>query len=444
MFGRLQLDEFASIVGFEAEWIQQYRRMGLIDPDGDGWFEREDVLRVQMIRLKEESGENPEGIAASLRSSGDTITERLFRSPGDFYSLDDAAAKVGLQPDQVAALATALGFPESAFDSWDDRDLEALRGVSSMTKLGIPWEGVIEGAKVYGDVLRRLAEAEIRMTHQYLCEEMRAHGANEGQIASAFYQAGDTILDIVDELVRHLHHDHMLAALIDHALAHLQESEAGAHGTFVATILFVDLSLFTSLAEVHGDETAAEVLGRFDEIVRRRSVNHGGILLKQIGDSFMVSFSDPKKAVESSIQILQDSGKEADFPAIRIGIHTGPVLFRVGDYVGSTVNIASRVVGMAMPNAILLTEPVAKAVENAPGIELEEIGLRRARGVAEPLALYRVRSTKDTKDVDPVCGMIPGEPAAGRLVHDGIEYSFCSKECLQKFLDDPSLYAKAS
>lgn len=326
----------------------------------------------------------------------------------------------------------------------DDRDIEALRGVSAISRIGIPWEGVVEGAKVYGDVLRKLSESEIRMTHQYLCEQMRAQGAGEEKIASAFYQAGEMILDTVDDLIRHLHHDHMLQVLIDHAFAHLQESQGDAEGRFEATILFVDLALFTSLAEVHGDKAAAEVLVRFDEIVRKRSLQYGGMLLKQIGDAFMLSFSEPRQAVESAVRIMEDAGRESDFPAVRIGIHSGPVLFRVGDYVGNTVNIASRVVGMAMPNAILLTEPVAKGVEDVPGIALEEIGVRRARGVAEPLALYRVSSTKGTEDADPVCGKVPGESPAARLAHNGVEYSFCSKECLQKFLDDPSLYAKAS
>jgi class 3 adenylate cyclase len=73
-----------------------------------------------------------------------------------------------------------------------------------------------------------------------------------------------------------------------------------------------------------------------------------------------------------------------------VGINAGPALYRTGDYLGSAVNVDSRVVNSAMPGQILLTEPVATAASEA-GIEIDELGVRMMRGVDNPLALYRVR-----------------------------------------------------
>ena len=78
------------------------------------------------------------------------------------------------------------------------------------------------------------------------------------------------------------------------------------------------------------------------------------------------------------------------WPAIRVGINTGPALYRTGDYLGGAVNVAARVVAAAMAGQIVLTEPVAKAASDA-GIPVEELGVRMMRGVDDPLALYRVR-----------------------------------------------------
>jgi len=53
------------------------------------------------------------------------------------------------------------------------------------------------------------------------------------------------------------------------------------------------------------------------------------------------------------------------------------------------VNVAARIVSMAMPNSILITETVAKAAIDA-GLSVEELGVRSLRGMEEPLSLYRV------------------------------------------------------
>jgi class 3 adenylate cyclase len=65
-------------------------------------------------------------------------------------------------------------------------------------------------------------------------------------------------------------------------------------------------------------------------------------------------------------------------------------LYCTGDYLGSAVNVTSRVVNSAMPGQILLTEPVATAASKA-GIEIDELGVRIMRGVDNPLAPYRLR-----------------------------------------------------
>lgn len=91
-----RLDEFASLVGSDDSWIEQYRAVGLLDLDEDGFFERQDVLRVQLIRIREEAGESSESIVKSLRSADDLITDRLFRRPGEFYSLQEAPRRLAL------------------------------------------------------------------------------------------------------------------------------------------------------------------------------------------------------------------------------------------------------------------------------------------------------------------------------------------------------------
>jgi len=132
------------------------------------------------------------------------------------------------------------------------------------------------------------------------------------------------------------------------------------------------------------------VLDRIDTIVRSLLVERDGKLVEQVGDGFMLVFRGPAAAVHFAVATQAELARDPELPAIRVGINTGPALYRTGDYLGSAVNVASRVVNSAMPGQILLTEHVATAASKA-GIQIEEIGVGMMRGVDNPLALYRVR-----------------------------------------------------
>jgi YHS domain-containing protein len=114
-------------------------------------------------------------------------------------------------------------------------------------------------------------------------------------------------------------------------------------------------------------------------------------------------------------------------------------VYRVGDYVGNTVNLASRVTTEAMPNEILITEPVARAASQS-GIDTSPVGVRALRGSSEPLSLHRVRAVRAPVARDPVCGKAVGEDAAARLVRDGQVVLFDSEECLRAYLAEPVRY----
>jgi adenylate cyclase len=441
MRGPLPPEGFAEQVGVPLERVESYLSLGLLDPEGDGLLDDYDVLRLALLSHFEDQGHAPERIPAELEQESHSVAQRIFRLGKDKYTLQDAADQVGVTLEQAQELSLALGFP---IDSPLDReDIEPFGHLRGLLEIGMPWEIIIEGARVFSDALRRVAQAEINMTHRVLCERMAAEGAGEKDIMVAFHEAGPTLMELSSALLQHIHEDFLVQALADHAVGHLETTSAtSVRGLQETTVLFVDLALFTPLAQAHGDELAAAVLDRFDAIVRKTNMSHGGRLVKQIGDAFMLTFSEPADAVRFSIETLDEARKEHEFPALRIGINSGPVLYRVGDYVGNTVNVASRVMSMAMPNVILMTESVATAAR-AAGITVEEVGVRRLRGAEEAMAMYRVATTQ-VSALDPVCGMIVPDPPAARLVHLDREYSFCSHDCAMRFLEDPDRYTTAA
>jgi YHS domain-containing protein len=164
----------------------------------------------------------------------------------------------------------------------------------------------------------------------------------------------------------------------------------------------------------------------------------------------MLVFPEPRSAVACALEIEARTVREPQFPAARSGVHWGTVLYREGDYVGSNVNIASRVAGEAQRHKVLVTEAVRNEIKELPEVEFVRLGKRRLKGLADELALFEARPSSPEareKVIDPVCGMElgPGEIAA-RLSIEGPstgsgEQAFCSDECLRRYVVSPEKYS---
>jgi adenylate cyclase len=384
-------DEFAELVGLSREDVERYQKLGLLDPEDDGLLDDVDLVRLEVVRHHvRQGGYDPESLAAAIREGRvQTMFGGQLFEAGSPIPLEDAAAQAGLEPDQLEQLLAALGFSSQNLRQSDIGIFEVLRAARDA---GLPWEATLGVTRTLGDSLRRIADTEIRVVHVYIHERMMADGASEDDVEQRIFGIEQNLGPLLDPMLQHLHRQYLREAVIEDAFFHLAESEQRAQelGSVETTIAFVDIASFTALAEASGDDAAIRILDRIDTVVRPLLVKNDGKLVKQVGDGFMLAFRDPAAAVHFAVATQTELARDPDLPAIRVGINTGPALYRTGDYLGGAVNVASRVVNAAMPGQILLTEPVAKAASN-DGIAVEEIGARMMRGVDDPLALYRVK-----------------------------------------------------
>jgi adenylate cyclase len=219
---------------------------------------------------------------------------------------------------------------------------------------------------------------------------------------------------------------------------------AVASGNRSHTFLFADLAGFTALTEAHGDQEAAQLAAEFFDHVRRLLPDYGGEEVKTIGDAVMLRCSEPRAAVELALRIVDEVGARPRFPIVRIGMHTGPAIERDGDWFGAAVNLAARVSGVAGGDEVLVSGATREAVGELAGVEFRRHGAQRLRHVAEPVEIFRAaREGEDRKGlpIDPVCrmGVDPGQ-AVGSLRFEGVEYYFCSLECVRAFTAAPHDY----
>jgi class 3 adenylate cyclase len=166
----------------------------------------------------------------------------------------------------------------------------------------------------------------------------------EGRPFYPFSGDGDAVLRILEE---HL----------------APRSAAGGVGPF-RTILFTDVVASTPLLAQLKDAKMRAVMRDHDAILQAAVQEHGGRVVKGLGDGFMVEFAVPSAAVESAIAMQR--GIQAQFAdsdvRLRIGINAGEPVEEDGDLHGASVVIAKRLESAAPENGILVSEVVKQAV----------------------------------------------------------------------------------
>jgi class 3 adenylate cyclase/tetratricopeptide (TPR) repeat protein len=215
------------------------------------------------------------------------------------------------------------------------------------------------------------------------------------------------------------------------------------------TVMFCDMAGFTSLSERLGPEEAYDIVDQVYELLIHKVHDYEGTVNELTGDGILALFGAPialedapQRAIRSGLAIHREMAKLSDkmkkerggLPTLkmRIGIHTGPVVVgTVGNNlrvdfkaVGDTVNLASRMEGLAEPGATHVTEATFKLTEGF--FRFEALGEKEVKGKKEPVKVYRViaPSTRRTRfDVSAERGLTPfvGRDREFDLLMDGFE-----------------------
>jgi class 3 adenylate cyclase len=160
------------------------------------------------------------------------------------------------------------------------------------------------------------------------------------------------------------------------------------------SVVFTDLVGFTTFTEARGDAAAVVVLEEARRIVDRALDGSDGRVVKEIGDGVMLAFDDASGSIERTALLAHGlrtgfTSGQLPLPA-RVGLHRGEVVRRGDDLIGHTVNVTARVVDVAGPGELLVSDVALDACGDLPGVHAEPVGPVRVRGVREPIWLHRV------------------------------------------------------
>lgn len=293
------------------------------------------------------------------------------------------AEAAGLPMDLARRLWRALGFPdvpdrEAAFSQ---ADVAALTAAKGLIELGLPdTEIAIQMARVMGSSMARIAEAEVASSPVSRGE------ATSLELAEIYAQSADFTVPATARLLDYTWRRHLQAALRRAAAVHREEGS----GYVKLAVGFADQVGSTALAQQLSERALAEMVDRFESLAYDVVVRLGGRLIKMIGDEVMYTCIEPATATETGLALSEAYADDEMLSDVRVGIAYGPVLLRDGDCYGPVVNLANRVVKIAVPGTVVVSEEVHAALHGDDRYEWRTLRPRYLKGLGRvPLSVVR-------------------------------------------------------
>jgi predicted ATPase/class 3 adenylate cyclase len=161
------------------------------------------------------------------------------------------------------------------------------------------------------------------------------------------------------------------------------------------TFMFTDIQGSTKLWETYPDSMKA-ALARHDELMVEIMEAHNGYLVKTTGDGLLAAFPSAADCAAASVAIHQglaaDSWDGVDSLLVRIGMHTGEAQYRDGDYYGSTLNRAARIMGIGYGGQTLVSEAAQKLLADTlpTDLSLQDLGHHRLKDLTRPENVFQL------------------------------------------------------
>jgi class 3 adenylate cyclase len=351
--------------------------LGLYDPNAS---DAEDQLSLLMgafeLGATLDEVNRTKGVRDNL---GPLMLDLVMRPAGETQDLSDFAASEP-DPDRVRRMWSALGLPDSVQSTVrvTPDAADALRIMVGMAAL-LGDEAALGVARVLGSSMARVAEALADAFRVGVEVPSLARGMSNTEVVENYITTVRDSLPFFLEAAGAVFRRH----LVDVSNQTWSTDTEGAAVTLERTVCFADLVESTETLRAISIREMTDMLRRFEEQVWNLVGANGGRVVKLIGDEAMFVLDDPSQACRVGLDLIDQS----EHP-VRIGMAHGTVVGLYGDYYGETVNLAARIVDLADPSTLVVSESVRD--QAGDDLSFESIGPQVPKGFAHPVSLYKV------------------------------------------------------
>ena len=156
----------------------------------------------------------------------------------------------------------------------------------------------------------------------------------------------------------------------------------------LVAVMFADMTGFTAMMQE--DEAKAKILrNRQQQTLESLIPGHNGTIVQFFGDGTLSIFDSAIDAVKCGIEIQKELQKEPQV-RLRIGIHSGDVVYDTKGLYGDCVNIASRIESISVPGAVLISDKIFDEVKNHVDIKTVPLGKVNLKNVKRPVEVHAI------------------------------------------------------
>ncbi len=164
----------------------------------------------------------------------------------------------------------------------------------------------------------------------------------------------------------------------------------------LTAILAADVVSYSRLMGIDEAGTLSALSAHRRELIDPKIAEHHGHTVKTTGDGILVEFSSVVEAVQCAVEIQRAMiARNADISpdramSFRVGIHQGDVVVEDGDIFGDGVNVVSRLMGLAEPGGMCISERVREDIAGKLILDCQDLGNQYLKNIARPVRVYRV------------------------------------------------------
>mgnify|MGYP001469115498 CR=1 FL=1 len=292
------------------------------------------------------------------------VEETLLGGPMR-YTRREVEERSGIPDEQARAIWRALGFPVPPEDevAFTDGDVRALREIRDLLEHElVDEEMVLRLSRAVGQTMGRLASWLGDVWLQRFSELLPPDEPITEEAVVAALEATEELRPAFERLLMHGWRRQLAAAGLRATASTATATADPAAGVARLAAGFADIVSFTRMSRRMEGKELAEFVERFETTATGIVAEHGGRVIKTLGDEVLFVAEDPAAAADIGLDVAARCEDDPDFPRVRVGMAYGEVILRLGDVFGTPVNMAARLTATAHPGSVLIDGGLSEAL----------------------------------------------------------------------------------
>jgi adenylate cyclase len=307
----------------------------------------------------------------------------------------EVARRVGVSLLSARKLWRALGFANVSDQdiAFTDADVEALGRMVGLVRDGLVDEPTaIAFARALGQTTDRLVSWHVEALLEHLAASSTGSVRDAEPALAVRHVAG-----LADELERLLVYSWRRQLAL--AVGRIGAAD-GLASSAALTVGFADLVSYTRLAQRLQQRELGILVQRFEGLASDVVTAGGGRVIKTIGDEVLFTAQDAVSGAVIALSLSEQMAVDDVVPDVRVGLAHGMVLRSLGDVYGPTVNLASRLTGLAQPGTVVTDPVTAAGLARNPDLVLVPQRARQVSGIGQLQPLLVARAGPNARLID--------------------------------------------